>query len=576
MDISFLDEFLRQTKTTNLKTKHLYPDLINDLDVKVSFGMGTPTQIPWISTLGPGMSTSNGYYPVYLYYKKQNILILAFGISETFNYKEPWTKEIIDSKKKIKDFLDNPFRYGESYVFQTYTPEITEETVKYFRDEKEISKDEIAEDLTNIINSYKTCLGMELKQEDTVIYNSEEETSLSLDDLRDLYDDLLKDPDFDRLDLELKNPNIFQILRISNNEIRHSNFLSWLLDPNQSHKLGDVFLKRFLREIFSSNKFSEIDQVDVEGMDLSKVDIRREWENIDILIELEDVVVCIENKVLAKEHSNQLTRYKDIIQRNFPDKYKTFVFLSPDGSDSQNEIDSYEPISYDFIVDSLDRILSVYGDSINQQVTNYIKDYIIILKRELLGTDKLTELSNKIYRNHKDLMDFIFDHKPDLVDRLRKIMIDEVAKRGWILGSENKYYVRFLTPTIKPFIYYNQKKVGWNKGESFLFEIYLYPQSNKLNFKTVISPSEKPYNPQRFEEILLEIKGFRESKGNKWLVNKDKKQNFIYEDIPTMSDEEIEIIVNDFYDKITPIVKQVEEKLVENKKELQEMKNISV
>ena len=110
----------------------------------------------------------------------------------------------------------------------------------------------------------------------------------------------------------------------------------------------------------------------------------------------------------------------------------------------------------------------------------------------------------------------------------------------------------------------------------YLFEIYLYPQSNKLNFKTVISPSEKPYNPQRFEEILLEIKGFRESKGNKWLVNKDKKQNFIYEDIPTMSDEEIGIIVNNFYDKITPIVKQVEEKLVENKKELQEMKNISV
>lgn len=576
MDISFLDEFLQQTKTTNLKTKHLYPDLINNLDVKVSFGMGTPTQVPWISTLGPGMSTSNGYYPVYLYYKKQNILILAFGISETFNYKEPWTKEITSSNQKIKDFLDKPFRYGESYVFQTYIPEITEDTVKYFRNEKEISKDEIAEDLINIINSYKKCLGIEIKKENSVVYNSEEETSLSLDDLRDFYDDLLKDPDFDRLDLELKNPNIFQILKISNNEIRHSNFLSWLLDPNQSHKLGDVFLKRFLREIFSSNKFSEIDQVDVEGMDLSKVDIRREWENIDILVELEDVVVCIENKVLAKEHSNQLTKYKDIIQRNFPDKYKTFVFLTPDGSDSQNEIDTYEPISYDFIVDSLERILSVYGDSINQQVTNYIKDYIIILKRELLGTDKLTELSNKIYRNHKDLMDFIFDHKPDLVDRLRKIMIDEVLKRGWILGSENKYYVRFLTPIIKPLIYYNQKKVGWNKGESFLFEIYLYPQSNKLNFKTVISPSEKPYNSERFEEILLEIKGFRESKGNKWLVNKDKKQNFIYEDIPTMSDEEIRTIVNDFYDKITPIIQQVENKLLEKKKELEEMRNISV
>ena len=78
------------------------------------------------------------------------------------------------------------------------------------------------------------------------------------------------------------NPNIFQILRITNNEIRHSNFLAWLLDPNQSHKLGDIFLKRFLREVFSSDKFDNVDQVDVEGMSLSKVEVLREFKNIDI------------------------------------------------------------------------------------------------------------------------------------------------------------------------------------------------------------------------------------------------------------------------------------------------------
>ena len=43
-----------------------------------------------------------------------------------------------------------------------------------------------------------------------------------------------------------------------------------------------------------------------------------------------------------------------------------------------------------------------------------------------------------------------------------------------------------------------------------------------------------------------------------------------------MSDEEIRIIVNDFYDKLTPIIQQVENKLVEKKKELEEMRNISV
>ena len=165
MDTSFLDKFLQQTTTTNLKTKDLYPELINDLDVKVSFGMGTPTHVPWISTLGPGMSTSNGYYPVFLYYKKENILILAYGISETVDYEEPWTREIVDTNQKIKNFLDKPFRYGESYVFQTYVPEITETEVKYFRNEIEVSKEDIAKDLKNITDKYKECLDIEVKDE---------------------------------------------------------------------------------------------------------------------------------------------------------------------------------------------------------------------------------------------------------------------------------------------------------------------------------------------------------------------------------------------------------------------------
>jgi hypothetical protein len=393
--------------------------------------------------------------------------------------------------------------------------------------------------------------------------------------LKSSYDSLLKDEDFDKLDLGLKNPNIFQILRITKNEIRHSNFLSWLLDPNQSHKLGDIFLKRFLREVFSSDKFGDLDQVDVEGMDLSKVEIQREWKNIDILIKLENVVVCVENKVLSREHSNQLKRYKEIIESQFPNHHQTYVYLTPEGTTSEDESDTYEHISYEFIVESLDRIISVYGESLNEQVKNYIKDYITIIKRELMGTDKLTELSKKIYQNHKELFDFIIEHKPEFIDDIRVIIIDEIRKRGWILGSENKHYVRWFTPKIEKYIYYNKEtKNGWNKRESFLFEIVLTPSSNKFNFKTVLSPSDTKYNSKRVEEILLEISGFRESKGKKWFVNKDKKEKFIYEEIPSMSDEEMRLEVNNFLDKITPIINSVENKFEEHHNELIELKNV--
>ena len=398
---------------------------------------------------------------------------------------------------------------------------------------------------------------------------------MDIQQLKKEYDNLLKNEEFDKLDLGLKNPNIFQILKISKNEIRHSNFLSWLLDPKGSHKLGDIFLKRFLREVFSSDKFQDIDQVDVEGMDLTKVEVLREWRNIDLLLILKEVVACEENKVHSKEHSNQLKRYQEITDNQIPNPKKTFVYLNPDGDSSENETELFHQVSYGFIVESLERIVSVFGESMNQNVKNYIKDYTTIVKRELMGTDQLTELSKKIYLNHKDLFDFIFEHKPDTVIFLNQVMKEELSKRGWLLGSENKYYVRFLTQPIKDLVYYNtETKNGWTNRESFLFEIQLQPQMNKITFKTVISPSDEKYNVERLQDILIEIDEFRKPWGQKYLVNYDKKEKFNYDNVESLSDEDLRKSINDFYDKITNIFSKVENKLLEHSEELLRMKSV--
>jgi len=57
---------------------------------------------------------------------------------------------------------------------------------------------------------------------------------------------LIKDPDLERLDIEMNTPNFFQILKVERREIRHSNFLAWLLDPNGSHGLSELFTKKKL------------------------------------------------------------------------------------------------------------------------------------------------------------------------------------------------------------------------------------------------------------------------------------------------------------------------------------------
>ena len=162
--MEFLKEFIKQTQTESLKTKD-YPKEFLDLKMKVSFGQGNLSKVPWVALRAPDMPVSNGYNPVYLYYKEQNILILAYGISETHIPETSWTREIHDSKTKISDFIDNPFRYGDSFVYKHYVPQIKDKDVVFCRDDKTITEEELLQELKEIVNFFKECLNIELKDE---------------------------------------------------------------------------------------------------------------------------------------------------------------------------------------------------------------------------------------------------------------------------------------------------------------------------------------------------------------------------------------------------------------------------
>ena len=167
MSIDFLDDFVKQTKTGGQKVKH-YPKEYSNLRLRVSFGQGTLSKIPWVQVVAPDVGTSNGYYPVYLFYKQENILILAYGIGESVEA-ESWNSEIHSSKQRIDEFIDNPFRYGNSYVCMHYEPIVNGEEVKYLRDGKEVSNKQMTEELDSLVDYYKECMDIDLKDETSVI-----------------------------------------------------------------------------------------------------------------------------------------------------------------------------------------------------------------------------------------------------------------------------------------------------------------------------------------------------------------------------------------------------------------------
>jgi hypothetical protein len=166
--MEFLGKFIIQSGENNLKTLE-YPREFDNLKMKVSFGMGMAARVPWISFTAPGISTSNGYYPVYLYYKEQNILILAYGISETSQYPANWDKEIQDGNELVSEVVPDAVRYGDSYAFKSYIPEINGTTVT-FRDSNgtDVNSD-IAQDLTEILNTYRNSLDLEVRDESSAV-----------------------------------------------------------------------------------------------------------------------------------------------------------------------------------------------------------------------------------------------------------------------------------------------------------------------------------------------------------------------------------------------------------------------
>ena len=163
-----LQEFIIQANEGSLKTSKYHKEFL-DLKMKVSFGMGMAARVPWISFTAPGMSASNGYFPVYLYYKEQNVLVLSYGISETSEAPVNWTREIQDSKETISSVVPGAARYGNSYVHKTYSPKVVGSGVNFLNDDKESNPDLMNKDLLEITNYYKKILEIEAKTEGSIV-----------------------------------------------------------------------------------------------------------------------------------------------------------------------------------------------------------------------------------------------------------------------------------------------------------------------------------------------------------------------------------------------------------------------
>lgn len=255
------------------------------------------------------------------------------------------------------------------------------------------------------------------------------------------------------LDIECLDPlsewtskfNLFDILKITRTEIRHSNMLSWLLNPNENHGLGDSIIRGFIHYVVTS--FSEAaDVFDTLLMDCHDFVIQREWRNIDVLAVSidEKFVLCIENKIDSAEHDDQLNRYRKIVEEVYPDYKKMYIFLSPEGTESSDP-EFWCSMSYQNvlgIIENARKKVKLLPDA-----ALLIDNYVETIRRDIVGDEKLAQICAEIYAKHQKALDLIFENRPDRASDLGDII------KAWATAKTEKVRLRLRPKSVPKHTY---------------------------------------------------------------------------------------------------------------------------
>lgn len=356
----------------------------------------------------------------------------------------------------------------------------------------------------------------------------------SFDDLERL---IVNNDKLERIEAFLGRFNPIRVMRMERMEIRHSAILSWLLDPRESHGLGDKFLRAFLGEALRGCvALGYPNALDISRADLRDVEVRREWENMDIVVRstFNCWAFVVENKYDSQQGEGQLSGYIEKLCQLFesPSNPLTVrgIFLTLHDEEPQD--DRYAPIGYDTVCELLVRFVEEGGAPLTSEVAVFIKHYIEIL-REALGMsdehNEMEKLARQLYRTHRKALDFIWEYgqESDFEFAVRSLIGDnddfkvpveidgKLYHFDWV-GNDSASFVPHSW-----FVAFGSETLSWEGCENWWLE---YPLAPRFEFKTgndgmsgqitLVNEVGPMANPSARRELIKAIQSVAEDCGS--------------------------------------------------------------
>ena len=299
--------------------------------------------------------------------------------------------------------------------------------------------------------------------------------------------------------------NLFKVLGFEHGEIRHSRVLAWLLDPRGSHGLEELFLRRWLDQVFATTGTAGTPtREEAAGASFRSVQVLREWGHIDVLARLhltsgEEWVIAIENKVWAKQGYQQLERYRQRLAASFPKARRVLVFLTV--RDEAPADGAWLVMRHAQVAAVLESCLVDRRSHLAEGPRVLLENYLTTIRRMTMPDQKLIRMAREIYEKHRRAIDFIVEQREDWLTRLTQA-VEKQMRQAAASGAPiepmscGNGYVRFLPrewSTEK-----NRQGMAWGKrGSAFvLLEIVLRVETPV--FKIVAGKAPPAWNKELF------------------------------------------------------------------------------
>lgn len=266
--------------------------------------------------------------------------------------------------------------------------------------------------------------------------------------------------------------NIFRLLGMERDEEKtHTRFISELLDPHGSHKMGNAFLKQFLQILNKPDFPHEHAHVEIERFIGNTT--KDTGGIIDLIIESAGNMIIIENKIDALDQPNQLLRY-----HNFS-KHAEMLYLTIDGKNPHpcslgGQEFQFRCISYkEHILPWLERCIDTAE---NPYIKECIRQYMVVVTN-ITGTgmqkEEAMQMTNEIMEKDEyilAILGLIGDHGKlfsALQERMKKVLTDVAVSHAF----EIHFYKNL-----------NSKNSGWKLTFKHRPEIPVYFEFQRDNF----------------------------------------------------------------------------------------------